>query len=118
MQNKCKKFAVRTTKIHTPTLETDSSAAGCYYEPSRVVAKSRYEEQCCRRFDKVSESTSFAEHADRTEIEPTEHQHENAPINMFTARRVQKEQMDAQQSRRREPGPESKCWAQELRDGS
>ena len=29
--------------------------AVCFHEPRGMVATSRYEEQCCRRFDKVSE---------------------------------------------------------------
>ena len=40
--------------------------AVCFHEPRGMVATSRYEEQCCRRFGKVSESTNAAEHVDLT----------------------------------------------------
>ena len=51
-----------------------------------MVAKSRYEEQCCRRFDKDNESKSTEEHVD-----------ENVSINMISAKSSQKTLMDAQQ---------------------
>ena len=73
--------------------------AVCFHEPRGMVATSRYEEQCCRRFDKVSESTNAAVHVDQTKkIELAEPQHENVCSNMITARSIGRELMEAQQN--------------------
>ena len=102
-------------------LETDSSAAkanverlGCGrmnhisvkfrkkarrdLEPRSMFVKSWLETQCCRRFDKGSESTSAKEHVDDTEIELLETTHKLVSINLIVAKSIQNELMGEQKS--------------------
>ena len=73
------------------TLASRTDATRMLLRTKNVVAKGRYEEQCCRRIDNVRESLTALKH------ELTEPQHENVSINMITTGSVQREPMDAQQ---------------------